>query len=107
MQVYPAIHGIICQNDLMAEGCLGALENAGLSGRIAVVGIDGQRSVVQAIADQRMDGTVWQDPTMAVAAADRLLEALQQKTLSGNLYTDIAALDSTNAQEYLNEGLSW
>lgn len=107
LQVYPAIHGIICQNDLMAEGCLDALENAGLSGKIAVVGIDGQRSVVQAIADQRMDGTVWQDPTMAVAAADRLLEALQQKTLSGNLYTDIAALDSTNAQEYLSEGLSW
>ncbi len=107
LHVYPKIHGVICQNDLMAEGCLTALEEAGISGSMAVVGIDGQSSVVKAIADGRMDGTVWQDPTMAVTAAERLLDWLQHRVLNASLYTGITALDAQNAQEYLNDGLSW
>lgn len=105
--VYPGIHGVVCQNDLMAEGCLTALQKAGLSGSIVVVGVDGQRSAVQAIANGTMNGTVWQDPSMAVIAADSLLDYLDSRTPVGTVYTDIEALNEQNAQEYLRDGLSW
>lgn len=107
LNVYPEIHGVICQNDLMAEGCVYALEAKGMAGSISVIGIDGQRSVAEKIAEGEIDGTVWQNPEMAVDAVKRLTDYLEGDLRSGNIYTEIVPLTPDNVQEYLDEGLAW
>lgn len=84
---------MICQNDLMAEGCVYALEAKGMAGSISVIGIDGQRSVAEKIAEGEIDGTVWQNPEMAVDAVKRLTDYLEGDLRSGNIYTEIVPAD--------------
>ena len=107
VKVPEEIHGVICQNDLMAEGCVYALEAKGMAGSISVIGIDGQRSVAEKIAEGEIDGTVWQNPEMAVDAVKRLTDYLEGDLRSGNIYTEIVPLTPDNVQEYLDEGLAW
>lgn len=47
---YPEVGGIWCANDNMATGALQALENAGLKGKVGVVGIDANNDIVEAVA---------------------------------------------------------
>ncbi|MDC7235095.1 MAG: substrate-binding domain-containing protein [Spirochaetales bacterium] len=52
---------VAAQNDNMAMGALMAIENAGLSDKIKVYGIDATTDAKSAIADDRLMGTVFQD----------------------------------------------
>ena len=106
--VYPDLQGVICQNDLMAEGVCDALDAVGRTGEIAVIGIDGQRSVVDRIARGAMDGTVFQNPDMIVHAVERMEQYLGgelQRTIYK--YEETTPIDAENAQEYLNQNLPW
>lgn len=107
LQVYPEIHGVICQNDMMAEGCYEALAEQGLEGKIALIGIDGQRSIIEKIEEGKIDGTVLESPGMAAEAAERMTLYLQGEVRSGDLYTDTFPVTAENAQEYLENGLAW
>lgn len=55
---YPEVGGIWCANDNMATGALQALENAGLKGKVGVVGIDANTDIVEAIATGDATATV-------------------------------------------------
>ncbi|MDD2957819.1 MAG: sugar ABC transporter substrate-binding protein [Lachnospiraceae bacterium] len=55
---YPDVGGIWCANDNMATGAMQALENAGLLGKVGVVGIDANNDVVDAIKAGNATATV-------------------------------------------------
>jgi inositol transport system substrate-binding protein len=63
------INAVFAQNDEMAMGALIAIEQAGRKGRIVVVGVDAIADALQAVRDNRLDATVFQDAAGQGAAA--------------------------------------
>jgi ribose transport system substrate-binding protein len=58
LQSHPDLNGIFAINDPSALGCYAALENAGVAGKIKIVGFDGQIDGKRAIRD----GKIYADP---------------------------------------------
>jgi ribose transport system substrate-binding protein len=62
LQTGQQIDFVFCQYDGMALGALQAIEAAGKTGKIAVVGIDGTKAGLEAIKEGKMYGTTWISP---------------------------------------------
>lgn len=107
LQLYDSIDGIICQNDLMAEGCQQAVEEAGRSGDILIIGIDGQRSVIERMAEGKIHGTVHQSPDMINAGVEVLCDYLDGKAVDEVYFQPIHRVYPGDAGRYLDEGLAW
>jgi ribose transport system substrate-binding protein len=58
----PDIAGVFCQNDEMALGAVQAISARNLTGKVAVVGVDGTPDAITAIKNGEMYGTVAQQP---------------------------------------------
>lgn len=56
------IDGVIAENDEMAMGALEAIYSAGKQNEIIVIGIDGIRDALKAVAENKLAATVFQDP---------------------------------------------
>ncbi|MBQ3442274.1 MAG: D-ribose ABC transporter substrate-binding protein [Selenomonadaceae bacterium] len=78
LQSNPDIKGIVCGNDTMAVGAAAAVKNAGLEGKIAIIGVDGSDEAAAAIKSGAMTGTALQQAAliaeMAVEQADTYLK---------------------------------
>lgn len=78
LQSNPDIKGIVCGNDTMAVGAAAAVKNAGLEGKIAIIGVDGSDEAAAAIKSGAMTGTALQQAAliaeMAVEQADAYLK---------------------------------
>lgn len=78
LQSNPDIKGIVCGNDTMAVGAAAAVKNAGLEGKIAIIGVDGSDEAAAAIRSGAMTGTALQQAAliaeMAVEQADMYLK---------------------------------
>ncbi len=78
LQSNPDIKGIVCGNDTMAVGAAAAVKNAGLEGKIAIIGVDGSDEAAAAIKAGSMTGTALQQAAliaeMAVEQADTYLK---------------------------------
>ena len=105
--VYDEIHAVICQNDLMAEGCYREIEKAGKVGEILIVGFDGQRSVVEKIREGGIYGTVLEPPDMAVTAVEKLCDYLDGEELSPVYYQESIPISPEDAERFLKENLAW
>lgn len=72
------IDAVFAQNDMMALGALEAIEGAGRSDEMFVVGFDAVDPAIEAIEDGRMSATIMQQPSlmgeMGVDQAVQLLE---------------------------------
>ena len=79
----------------------------GLAGEVALVGIDGQRSVVEEIAAGGIDGTVIQYPDMALEAVEEICRYLDGEPLSFSNYQQTDIITRENAQWYLDQDLPW
>lgn len=87
---YQDIQGVMAANDSMALGVVKALDAAGKSGDIKVVGFDNIPAVQPLIKDGKMLATVDQfGAQMAAMGIDYGLEELAGKTHSGWVKTDI------------------
>jgi ribose transport system substrate-binding protein len=60
----PNIAGVFCQNDEMALGAVQAIRARGLTGKVAVVGVDGIADAIAAIKAGEMYGTIAQQPEL-------------------------------------------
>mgnify|MGYP000125510594 CR=1 FL=1 len=78
LQSNPDIKGIVCGNDTMAVGAAAAVKNAGLEGKIAIIGVDGSDEAAMAIKSGAMTGTALQQAAliaeMAVEQAEMYLK---------------------------------
>lgn len=107
LQIYPEIDGVICQNDNMAEGCYQAIEEAGRSEEIMIVGIDGQKSTLELIKKGKIQGTVFQNPSMILKGIDYLCDYLNGDTLKKVYLEPTDMIDKTNVDDYLKSDLLW
>lgn len=77
LQSNPDVVGIIAGNDTMALGAVAAVEAAGLSGKVAIAGLDGSPDAVEAVKEGKMVGTAMQPAVLisqlAVEQADSFI----------------------------------
>lgn len=87
---YPDIQGVMAANDSMALGVVTAIEAAGKSGQIKVVGFDNIPAVQPLIKEGKMLATVEQyGAKMAAMGIDYGLREIAGETFSGWVKTDI------------------
>jgi len=76
LKVHPDIVGIFAANDGMGLGAAQAVQNAGKSGKIAIVSIDGIQEALQAVQSGKLTASISQYPyvegEMAVQACQQL-----------------------------------
>lgn len=107
---HPDVGGVWCANDNMATGALKALDNAGLKGKVGVVGIDGNTDIVEAVRDGYAVATVSSNGyvqggyTLAIcyAAWTGLIDPAQLPAEYREFATQAKLIDSPEAaEEYL------
>ena len=104
----PDIHAFVCHNDMMAEGVRQALINHGKLREVVIIGIDGQISTVEAIAEGTIHGTVIQYPDrMAVRGIELLAEFVDGKQVDPIVYVPTDKIPPSEAQRFIDEGIAW
>src|SRR5437762_2706521 len=79
LQAHPDLDAIFAINDPSALGAIAAIEKAGKTGKIKVIGFDGQPEAKKAVKDGKMYATVLQHPRQIASAT---IEAID-KYMSG------------------------
>lgn len=93
---------VFCENDRMALGAAQAINEAGKSGQIMVIGFDGDQAAINAIKEGLMQGTIAQQPfkmgALGVDVADAVLNGrriVYDDVESKELYVEIFLIDET------------
>jgi ABC-type sugar transport system substrate-binding protein len=93
----PDLKGIFAVNDLMALGAAEAVRAAGRSADVAVVGFDGIRQALDAVAHGALAATVTQYPyTMGQLAVEACLAAAAGKRLPAIIDAPVAVITREN-----------
>lgn len=102
LRVHSTLAGIFAANDEMGLGAAQAIANAGKSGQIKVVSIDGVKEALQAVQSGKLSGSVSQYPyaegEMAVQACDALS---QGKAVPAHITAPIKLITPKNADAAL------
>jgi len=105
------IQGVFVVNETSTGGMLLALQDAGLAGRVKIVGFDGTPTFVAAMRAGQLHGFVLQHPLRMAAVAvetmvDHLLgKAVQKRVDTGAIVVTLANLDAPETQELLKPPL--
>ena len=87
---YPDVQGIMCANDSMALGAVKAVEAAGLTGKVLIVGFDNIPAVQELIKEGKILASVDQfGPDMAKNAIEVGLRILNGEKLGGWIKTPV------------------
>ncbi len=104
LKIHPDLNGIFAANDEMGLGAAQAIINAGKSGKIKVVSVDGIQEALHSVASGKLDGTVSQYPyvegEMAVQACQQLAEG---KTIPAHITSPIELITKANASEAVKQ----
>ncbi len=96
----PDARGVFAINDPMAHGVLDAIQAAGKTGEIIVVGYDGLAETLRAIHDGRMGATVSQSPyNMGRLAVEMATSVLQGESVASLTLTEVKLITVDNLVE--------
>ncbi|MCK4207250.1 D-allose transporter substrate-binding protein [Brucella pituitosa] len=98
LQSSPNLRAFYCANDTMALGVVQAVQNAGKTGEVIVVGTDGAPEARESVQAGRLDATVAQNP--ATIGADALAAAVEA-VKSGKLIAPDADAPQVNIESVL------
>ena len=107
LETYPALKGIFCTNEDMADQTLDALADMENTEQIQIVGFDSGEKQQKAIQEGREYGTVTQNPYglgyAAIVAAVRAIQGLpvDQEIDTGYQWLDKDTIDLETNQKYL------
>lgn len=97
----PDLKGVFGSNDNMALGAVEAIKNAGLTGKIVVVGFDANPDAAAAILAGDMNATVAQAPAnMGKFGVENLLKLINGETIPGVIDTGTELVTKDNAAKY-------
>ncbi|HSD25822.1 MAG TPA: substrate-binding domain-containing protein, partial [Vicinamibacteria bacterium] len=105
------IHGVFVVNETSTGGMLLALQDAGLAGKVKIVGFDGTPTFVEAMRAGHLHAFVLQDPMrMAALAVETMADHLQGKAVPRRVDTaaivvTAANLDTRETQDLLKPPL--
>ena len=101
---YPEVKAVFAENDNMALGAASAIDEAGKTGEILVLGFDGNESAVEAILDGTMSGTIAQQPVeigkLGITLALQKINGEEldyDNSQSKEIYADVYLIDKTGA----------
>jgi inositol transport system substrate-binding protein len=98
------INGVVAENDDMASGAIGALKQAGLAGKIPVVGVDGIIAGLQNVQSGNQIGSVFQDAyAQGQKALDLAVAAAKGQKVPKNLRIPFIWVDKSNVAKFLNK----
>jgi ribose transport system substrate-binding protein len=100
LKAHPDIVGIFAANDTMGLGAAQSVRNAGLTGKVTIISVDGITAALQAVKAGTLTGTISQYPyaegQMAVQACARLV---RKQPVPPRVVAPIALIDSSNADK--------
>ncbi|HEY1966850.1 MAG TPA: substrate-binding domain-containing protein [Pseudonocardia sp.] len=98
LKAHPDIVGIFAANDTMGLGAAQSVRNAGLTGKVSIISVDGITAALQAVKAGTLTGTISQYPyaegEMAVQACIKLV---RKQTVPTRVVAPTQLIDSTNA----------
>lgn len=104
MTAHPDIVGIFAANDDMGLGVSRAVANAGKTGQIKVISVDGNKDALQSIQAGMLTATVSQYPYAVGQMGVEACEALTSgKTVPANVKAPIALITKNNAATALSK----
>ena len=100
LKAHPEIKGIFAANDTMGLGAAQAVQNAGLTGKVSIISVDGIQPALQAVKAGTLSGTISQYPyaegQMAVQACIALI---RKQPVPPRVVAPIALIDSSNVDK--------
>lgn len=97
LQAHPNVAGVFCENDEMALGALEAVNAAGKSGAVKVVGFDGTADAVESIKAGGLAGSVAQQPfEIGKMGVDMAKKAMAGEKLPETTYVPVKLLTKDN-----------
>lgn len=90
LQANPDVKAVFCENDEMALGAIEAVAAAGLEDQVKVVGFDGTDDAVNAIKENRLAGSVAQQPfVMGELGVQAAVDFINGKSLEETTYVPV------------------
>ncbi|MEV0622311.1 substrate-binding domain-containing protein [Nonomuraea sp. NPDC050404] len=102
LRAHPDLAGFFVANDDMGLGVARAVANAGKTGKVKVISVDGIKDALNAVKAGTLDGTVAQYPyAMGLMAVEACQAAAIGKTLPVNVKAPVELVTKENADEAL------
>ena len=102
LRAHPDITGIFAANDTMGLGAAQAVKNAGKTGVVSIISVDGITAALQAVKDGTLSGTISQYPyaegQMAVQACANLAA---KKPVPARVVAPIKLIEKSNVDKAL------
>jgi ribose transport system substrate-binding protein len=99
----PDVRGFFAANDDMGLGIARAVANAGKTGQIAIVSVDGNEEALQAVADGQLTATVAQYPyAIGEMGVQACVAAVQGEELPAEVTAPVAVVTADVAQQALD-----
>jgi ribose transport system substrate-binding protein len=96
LKAHPEVKGIFAANDTMALGAAQAVRNAGKTGKVHVIGVDGIKQALDAVKSGKLDGTVTQYPYVEGQLAVEACQALAKgKKIPKRIVSPVKLIDKS------------
>lgn len=103
MRAHPDLRGFFAANDGMGLGIQTAVDNAGKTGQIHVISVDGDWEALESIKAGRLAATVSQYPYVAAQmAVEACVAAVRGATLPAKVDAPIALITKDNVQQAMD-----
>lgn len=100
LKAHPEITGIFAANDTMGLGAAQSVRNAGLTGKVSIISVDGITAALQAVKAGTLSGTISQYPfAEGELAVQACINLVRQQTVPTRIVAPIALIDSSNVDK--------
>ncbi len=97
---FPGVNGIFCPNESSTFGCLRALQEAGLAGKVMFVGFDSSPKLLQGLREGHIHGLVHQDPVkMGYLGVTQIVRHLRGETVDARVDTGVYLITGKNMED--------
>jgi ribose transport system substrate-binding protein len=102
LRAHPDLKGLFVANDDMALGVTRAIADAGKTGKVKVISVDGIKDALSAVKSGSLDATVAQYPyTIGLMGMEACQAAAKGKTLPKNVKAPVQLVTKSNAAKAL------
>ncbi|WP_163507336.1 substrate-binding domain-containing protein [Fodinicola acaciae] len=100
LHAHPDIKGIFAANDTMGLGAAQAVKNAGKSGQITIISVDGIKAALQAVQSGTLSATITQYPyAEGQLAVQACIKAVAKKSVPARIVAPIKLIDKSNVDK--------
>lgn len=103
LQAHPDVDAIFASNDEMAMGAVEAVDQAGLTGKIIIAGLDANRDALEAIKEGKM--TITCDKMgfdQGYVGVETAVKVLNNEPVNDRIVIDTMIVDESNVDEFLS-----